>query len=81
MLGILISIYRDLFQSQNKPTSSFLIVSGECSGWHEYGDWRYYVYDEAVVDFWQANETCVSMGIQLTSIHSQEEQEFLAGIY
>ncbi|XP_072019677.1 uncharacterized protein [Amphiura filiformis] len=49
------------------------------AGWNTHGDYCYYVSSEAVT-FGDAQTACLGMNAMLTSIHDQDEQEFLSDL-
>ena len=49
------------------------------SGWEPFGGYCYYFAHTAWVTFLNAQAACQTMSSNLVSIHSQEEQAFIAG--
>ncbi|XP_072042888.1 EGF-like repeat and discoidin I-like domain-containing protein 3 [Amphiura filiformis] len=54
-------------------------ITGCKPGWEGYNNYCYSFNHAATVMYFEANKSCSDMGSQLVSIHSQEEQDFLAG--
>ncbi|XP_072042890.1 macrophage mannose receptor 1-like [Amphiura filiformis] len=48
-------------------------------GWEGYNNYCYFFDHAAAVTYFEANKSCSDMGSQLVSIHSQQEQDILAG--
>ncbi len=49
-------------------------------GWEHFGYSCYFFDHTASKDAVQAKAACIALGAQLVTIHSQEEQDFLAGL-
>ncbi|XP_072018636.1 uncharacterized protein [Amphiura filiformis] len=49
-------------------------------GWSTHGDYCYYVSSEEAVTFGDAQTACLGKNAMLTSIHDQDEQEFISDL-
>ena len=58
--------------------SNYYLYTETCgSGWESFGNYCFYFAHNARVSFDQAQTECHIMGSNLTSIHSEEEQNFV----
>ncbi|XP_072042884.1 alpha-N-acetylgalactosamine-specific lectin-like [Amphiura filiformis] len=54
-------------------------IRGCNPGWEGYNNYCYSFDHAGTLTYFESNKSCSDMGSQLASIHSQEEQDFLAG--
>jgi len=88
LISFVLSLLNGLNAESNPPKSdSFGRVTPECDemyGWKSFGQNCYKIFGSGMYDkkaWYIASETCIINGGNLTSIHSQAEDEFVASMF